>query len=814
MRVKLNSFSFILIADTIIIILSCIGIYRIKDKADLPLKFSSAGPYLIIKEVKLNKPLFQTGDTVLSINGKRFTSQEEIEVFLDGFKPGSPVQIEYFKSGKINISNLRLVKFYSGFYFLTALITGLIFTFIGIFVLWKKPAYKPAKIFNLVTVSTASIIMMTWGNYNIPPSAVDYILRIMFSVSYSFAPALFVYFTLIFPREKYVPVSATAFLFAAATIISILSSTYFIRAISLRRLAAIQNYLAVFNYSRMFLAGCIISGLIIFIHTYITSINIPEKKKLSWILSGFFLGPLLFACLWVIPQAFTNYGLVPEEFVVILMLFIPVTFAVAILRYHIFNIDLIIERSVIYFLSVGILILVYALVISILMHFVKNINEFLPSGIAAVITALLFHPAKDGIQKFIAKKFFRVRYDFRIASGKFLNEIKNCSNVKSLAEKILGQIKTLLPVEKQAFFIYNKENSRLYLKAEENFEILKERSVFLNRDKLKTSLPQPVGLKDKIEPGSQVENADIKVFKKWGIALVFPIKSNKDDLLGFLVLGEKKSGARFTIEDLDLLIEVSIQAGLTIERIQIQEELIREQLQKEQFRELNDLKSFFISSVSHELKTPLTSIKMFTEFLHINENLEKEKKEEYFEIIEGECSRLGRLIENVLDLSKMERGAMEYHFKDIDVKNMLRHAVDLMSYQMKMEKCEVVADFDEEECNLHGDPDLLMSAVLNLLSNGIKYSSIPKCVIVSITKDESYVNLNFKNNGKFIAPGEMLKIIKPYYRSGSAIKQKIPGSGIGLTLVNQIMSAHYGKLLITNTSGNGCIFTLSFPREK
>ena len=111
-----------------------------------------------------------------------------------------------------------------------------------------------------------------------------------------------------------------------------------------------------------------------------------------------------------------------------------------------------------------------------------------------------------------------------------------------------------------------------------------------------------------------------------------------------------------------------MEAGLTIERIQIQEELIREQLLKEKLQELNELKSFFISSVSHELKTPLTSIRMFSEFLHMNDNLAKEKKEEYLEIIEGECDRLGRLIENVLDLSKIERGVMEFHFKHIDIK--------------------------------------------------------------------------------------------------------------------------------------------------
>ena len=814
MHFKINSFTLFLGLDLIIIFFSYLGIYHANNKADLPIEFTSKDSVLLVKENNSGNKEFSPGDTLISINNLRFNSRDEIEVFTDGLKVGSLVQINYLKNGEVLSVPAKLKRFYSEFYLITAGISGLLLILIGTFVLWKKPGNKPARLLYSVNLITAAVIMMTWSNYSVPPTIFDNFLHIIFSISYSLAPALFVHFTLSFPREKKIPAIVILLLYSSAVIISIFASIFFINATYSTSVVDIQKYLAVFNLSRFYMAVCIISGLIIFIHSYITARDLSEKIKLRWVLLGFIAGPLMYACLWVIPQATTNYGLVPEEFVVIFMLFIPVTFAIAILRHHIFDIDLIIERSLIYFLSIGILILVFAFVVSVFTQFTKNINEYISSGVAAVIIALLFHPAKEWIQKIINKRFFRVKYDFRIASRKFLHEIKDCNEIQTLADKIIEQIKILIPVKKLAFFSFSSSNSRVYLKAGENFDILKSRSLFIDQLKLKTNLPHPIALKNKIEPESTIEEADIAVFKRWEIALIFPIKSTSDKFLGFLVLGEKKSGSRFTVEDLDLLIEVCLQAGLTMEKIQIQENLIREKLLKEKLQELNELKSFFISSVSHELKTPLTSIRMFAEFLHFNEELEKYKKEEYLEIIEGECDRLSRLIENILNLSKIERGVLAFHPSEIDIKALLDHTISLMSYQSKIEKCEIVTKLSNDECILNGDVDLIQSAIINLLSNGIKYSAHPKKVLIKLEKKSDSINISFENNGSCLSQEEILRIKEPYYRSEKVKKQKVPGSGIGLALVNQIMEIHKGKLLINNIPENGSVFTLLFPTEK
>src|SRR3972149_2798537 len=120
--------------------------------------------------------------------------------------------------------------------------------------------------------------------------------------------------------------------------------------------------------------------------------------------------------------------------------------------------------------------------------------------------------------------------------------------------------------------------------------------------------------------------------------LVFPIKSTDKEIHGFLVLGAKKSGAKFSVEDIDLLSAVAGRTAASIDRIKLQHELILQRVESERLDELNRLKSYFISSVSHDMKTPLTSIKMFAELLQSSSEIKSEKSKEYLEIIEGESS--------------------------------------------------------------------------------------------------------------------------------------------------------------------------------
>ena len=192
-----------------------------------------------------------------------------------------------------------------------------------------------------------------------------------------------------------------------------------------------------------------------------------------------------------------------------------------------------------------------------------------------------------------------------------------------------------------------------------------------------------------------------------------------------------------------------------------------ERVESERLDELNRLKSFFISSVSHDMKTPLTSIKMFSELLQSSGEIKSEKSKEYLEIIEGESSRLSRLIDNVLDFSKIERGIKQYRFEKTSLNEIVIHTLKLMQYQFKLHKFNVEFDLSDEEKPIYADKDAVEEALINLLSNSLKYSKEIKIIRVSTNVKNEFMALTVEDKGIGIDKNNLQNIFNPFFRIGS-----------------------------------------------
>jgi len=278
-------------------------------------------------------------------------------------------------------------------------------------------------------------------------------------------------------------------------------------------------------------------------------------------------------------------------------------------------------------------------------------------------------------------------------------------------------------------------------------------------------------------------------------------------------LGAKKAGSRFLHEDIDLLNTIAATAALTIDRIKLQEELIIEHIQSERLEELNKMKSLFVSNVTHELKTPLTSIKMFAELLKGKKDFESKKSQEYLEIIEGESDRLRRLIDNVLDFAKIERGIKTYDMSKIDFNKISLEVLQLMQYQFKMSLIALKTDIDPGENLITADKDAVEEAMMNILSNAIKYSEQNTSVTVSTFKRNSYTCFKVTDEGIGISESDLKNIFNPFFRTKDKDIIKAEGTGLGLSIVKHIVDAHGGKIEVESKPGKGTTFTLLFPNK-
>jgi signal transduction histidine kinase len=225
-------------------------------------------------------------------------------------------------------------------------------------------------------------------------------------------------------------------------------------------------------------------------------------------------------------------------------------------------------------------------------------------------------------------------------------------------------------------------------------------------------------------------------------------------------------------------------------------------------------KTDFVSNVSHELKTPLTSIRMFSELLAEGRVLDKEKQRSYLNIITAETARLTRLINNVLDFSRIERGEKKYTFAKCDLVAVVRETVETYRPHLEANGFKLECDLPDSPLLVNGDRDALSQIVVNLLSNAEKYSNDRKEVRVEARQQSQplpHVEVSVLDRGLGVPQGCEEKIFEQFYRAHDSLSSGIQGSGLGLTLARQIARAHGGDVVCEPRAGGGSCFTLRLP---
>ncbi len=223
-------------------------------------------------------------------------------------------------------------------------------------------------------------------------------------------------------------------------------------------------------------------------------------------------------------------------------------------------------------------------------------------------------------------------------------------------------------------------------------------------------------------------------------------------------------------------------------------------------RRLANLKSEFVANVSHELKTPLSLIRMFAELLQGGMVGDREKRKQYVDIIVTETERLSALIENVLNFSKMERGLGAYEFTEADLNDVVRRTVVMLRHRASRPAVELHASIPDSPFFVRMDERAIDIAVNNLVDNALKYAAAGKRVDVSVTRSGSYAEITVKDYGPGIAAEDSMRIFERFARGEPQAGINRPrGSGIGLSLVKSIAEAHGGRAWV-EVAPVGCEF--------
>lgn len=230
------------------------------------------------------------------------------------------------------------------------------------------------------------------------------------------------------------------------------------------------------------------------------------------------------------------------------------------------------------------------------------------------------------------------------------------------------------------------------------------------------------------------------------------------------------------------------------------------------FREAEELKSTFISVITHELKTPVALIKGYAStLLREDAQWDPETAREMVQVIDEESDRLNRLINNLLDVSRIEAGALKLEYSDVDLPKMARRLVE--GYALQSDRHRFLVDFVEGFPLVPADEERIRQVLSNLIGNAVKYSPDGGTIRIGGWYDDQEVTVYVADEGIGIPAGEEERVFEPFHRVDSSLRRRTQGAGLGLYLVKALVEAHGGRVWVRSEEGKGATFFFTLPRE-
>lgn len=224
--------------------------------------------------------------------------------------------------------------------------------------------------------------------------------------------------------------------------------------------------------------------------------------------------------------------------------------------------------------------------------------------------------------------------------------------------------------------------------------------------------------------------------------------------------------------------------------------------------EVDQMKSELVSTVSHELRTPLASVIGFTELM-LTKQLKPERQRKYLETIHKEAVRLTNLINDFLDLQRMESGKQFYEKKPVKINDVLQHVLDV--FRERYQDRKFLYSHVEQEVFIYGDREKLIQLFTNLIGNGVKFSPDGGNIEITMRTEENILHLDVTDYGLGIPEKELKHLFQKFYRIDNSDRRKIGGTGLGLAISKEIATVHDGAVTVSSIEGKGSTFTVSLP---
>jgi GAF domain-containing protein len=699
-----------------------------------------------------------------------------------------------------------------------ALPTALAFTMniiLCLVVLSSRPKDVAHQLFACFVLSFATwnmgeLIMISSVN----PNSAIFGVKVIF-VGLTFAPLFFLHFSFVFPLKKKSEWSKGFKLFLLYLIPVAIVVTFFLTfRIDIERFKELRNvfyygllfeepliFLIFLGLIALFSGICIYWGIKNLIQSLRTTRMPRQKLQIKYLIFGI-ISMAITGTIINLSNYFLKLGWPLFFLASLYSILVSLFFAIALIRYRLLDIHLIIRGGILYFSVSGLILAIYILII-------KNIGEAISQRAygksllveSVLILALVFMllPFQRKVGDWIDRFFYMERIRFRTKLSEFSRTLTGLVDLEEVAKTTVHFITQALHVDSIAFFFLKNEvdEYQLIFGTPRNDEMkYSSQHPFVKRME---SNERAVDLEHLREKEGEVEEIDDLIERGW--VVVTPIFL-KGKLPGFILLGKKRSEKDYTVEELELLEAFSNQTALAISRALIYRDMSlkdKQIMQAEKMAAIGEL----AAGIAHEIRNPLGIIAGSAETVRKHED--QKIREEMTNYILEESQRINGLISTFLDFARPK----EPKLVSCDLREVLEKTLLLLFPQAKTLGVEIKKEIPQKLLQVSIDPNQMRQAFTNLGVNALE--AMPQGGVLKVTVLENSrgkVLIRFSDTGKGIPKEMMTKVFDPFFTT------KEGGTGLGLSIAHRIITQHGGDIRVEGEEGRGSTFTISFLLEK
>ena len=534
----------------------------------------------------------------------------------------------------------------------------------------------------------------------------------------------------------------------------------------------------------------------------ISHVSAVKKNQLVYILTASIIGfsgaASTFLPIFNIKIYPVGYYLIPIYSLIV---------SIAIVKYHLMDIDIVIKKGTVYaYLSFSILVPCMIGIILAQKFFFNQANSFFTflTFCALLLTSLVMLRVKPYIEDYIEKRMFKRKYEYKKALEQLSTLVISFLDEKELFKKAGNIFTKDLGTKNVSFYLMDKEKRAYTLRASQNLR--KTQGIALPRDDL---LLQWLQEKGKAVVREEIERIDndpqitsvVKTLDSMESEVCIPLMT-RDELIGIINLGHKRSGEMYSHEDLDLLTQFATQASVALENARLYQEMQRTHMLMRRTDRLASLGSL-TAGLAHEIRNPLVAIKTFLDLLP-KRYRDKEFRGDFLKLTTAEVDRIDTLVTGLLNFARPSQPTVQKN----NVNQVIEEVISLMAAEAKKKNIAIDTNLQKISQAMF-DQDQMKQVLLNLFLNAIEATSARGKISVASRNIQKngmeYVQVEIADTGKGIPEKIVEQIFDPFFTT------KGKGVGLGLSISHQIVQEHHGTIEVESRAKKGTTFFVNLP---